>query len=139
MVMKSEKNGAHDGRIVQGPCDPVDGYVYQRVIDNRIDRGLVEDLRCPTIGGRIPLVLPKRRRVEDRFLNSNDEVLIRETDEVLSRSEQDMLAKFTRAMGLDWVAWTFCATAAMAAFTWSTSTRRTWGHLSQCHLMIKSA
>lgn len=102
MVMKSEKNGAHDGRIVQGPCDPVDGYVYQRVIDNRIDRGLVEDLRCPTIGGRIPLVLPKRRRVEDRFSNSNDEVLICETDKVLSRDEQDMLAKFTQAMGLDW-------------------------------------
>ena len=102
MVMKSEKNGAHDGRIVHGPCEPVAGYVYQRVIDNRIDRGLVEDLRCPTIGGKIPLVLPKRRLVEDRFSNSNDEVLICDTDKVLSRDEQEMLARFTRAMGLDW-------------------------------------
>ena len=102
MVMKSEKNGAHDGRIVQGPCEPVEGYVYQRVIDNRTERGLVEDLRCPTIGGRIPLVLPKRRRVEDRFSNSNTEVEIRETGSVLSMEEQEMLARFTREMGLDW-------------------------------------
>jgi len=102
MVVKSEKNGAHDGRIVEGPCEPEPGCVYQRVIDNRTDRGLVEDLRCPTIGGKIPLVIPKRRRIEDRFLNSNDEVSVCETDTVLSAQEQQQLADFTRAMKLDW-------------------------------------
>lgn len=102
MVVKSEKNGAHDGRIVEGPCEPVEGCVYQRVIDNRIGRGLVEDLRCPTVGGRIPLVIPKRRQVHHRFSNSNDEVRVCETDTVLSRREQEQLAEFTHAMKLDW-------------------------------------
>ena len=74
MVEKSEINGAHDGRIIQGPAPARHGHVYQRVIDNRNGRGLVEDLRCPMIGGRIPLVLRKRRREAVRFCNSNDEV-----------------------------------------------------------------
>lgn len=102
MVAKSEKNGAHDGRIVQGPCEPEPGLVYQRVIDNTIPGGQVEDLRCPTIGGRIPLVLPKRRDRANRFANSNDDVAVVETDSVLSREEQAKLAEFAAAMKLDW-------------------------------------
>lgn len=102
MVAKSEINGAHDGRIIRGPCEPEAGCVYQRVIDNRTNNGLVEDLRCPTIGGQIPLVMLKRRRVENRFANTNDEVGVCETDTVLSHREQEQLADFTRAMKLDW-------------------------------------
>lgn len=102
MVAKSEKNGAHDGRIVQGPCAPQPGHVYQRVIDNRIAGGLVEDLRCPTIGGEIPLVMPKRRKVEERFLNTNDIVDVCETDTVFSAGEQTKLSAFAQAMKLDW-------------------------------------
>lgn len=102
MVEKSEINGAHDGRIVQGPCPALPGHVYQRVIDNTVGGGLVEDLRCATMGGRIPLVLRKRRRVEHRFLNSNDDVAFAETAEVFTPAEQDQLARFARAMKLDW-------------------------------------
>ena len=102
MVEKSEINGAHDGRIIQGPAPARHGHVYQRVIDNRNGRGLVEDLRCPTIGGEIPLVLYKRRRIETRFCNSNDEVEIAETEDVLSAEEVAQLGRFARAMKLDW-------------------------------------
>lgn len=102
MVEKSEINAAHDGRIIQGPCEPREGRVYQRVIDNTIKGDLVEDIRCPTIGGKIPLVIYKRRRVSDRFSNSNTECELARTDDVLSREEQDQLAAFTRAMKLDW-------------------------------------
>jgi hypothetical protein len=102
MVEKSEINGAHDGRIIQGPCIAKPGHVYQRVINNSVGNGLVEDLRCPTMAGRIPLVLRKRRRVEHRFLNSNDEVDYAETSSVLTAAEQDQLARFTQAMKLDW-------------------------------------
>ncbi len=102
MVEKSEINGAHDGRIIHGPCPPRPGHVYQRVIDNRTGNGLVEDLRCPTIGGEIPLVMYKRRRIETRFCNSNDEVEIAETGDVLSAQEVEQLGRFSRAMKLDW-------------------------------------
>jgi hypothetical protein len=102
MVEKSEINGAHDGRIVQGPVKARPGHVYQRVIDNRTGTGLVEDLRCPTIGGEIPLVMYKRRRIETRFCNSNDEVEIAATEDVLTPQEVEQLGRFARAMKLDW-------------------------------------
>ncbi len=102
MVEKSELNGAHDGRIINGPYAPREGRVYQRVIDNSIPGDLVEDIRCPTIGGEIPIVIFKRRGMSERFLNSNTECELAETDSVLSRTEQAQLAEFTRAMKLDW-------------------------------------
>lgn len=102
MVRKSEENGAHDGRIVEGPCAPEPGVVYQRVIDNSIAGGMVEDLRCPTVGGRIPLVILKRRKIGARFANSNESVELVETHTVLSPAEQMQLSDFTRAMQLDW-------------------------------------
>ena len=102
MVRKSEANGAHDGRIVEGPCAAEPGFVYQRVIDNSIAGGLVEDLRCPTVGGRIPLVILKQRKIEGRFANSNENVELVETHTVLSLAEQRKLSDFTRAMQLDW-------------------------------------
>ncbi|WP_417484117.1 hypothetical protein [Maricaulis salignorans] len=102
LVRKSEANGAHDGRIVQGPCAAEPGYVYQRVIDNSIAGERVEDLRCPTVGGRIPLVILKRRRLSERFANSNESVEVVETHTVLSAAEQASLAEFARAMQLDW-------------------------------------
>lgn len=102
MVEKSEDNGAHDGRIVEGPCAPLAGRVYQRVIDNRRDDGLVEDLRCPTILGRIDAMFIKRRPVEARFANANAEVERARAEELFSADERAKLAAFVRAMGLDW-------------------------------------
>ncbi len=102
LVRKSEANGAHDGQIVEAPCAPEPGFVYQRVVDNSIAGGMVEDLRCPTVGGRIPLVILKRRKIEGRFANTNESVELVETDTVLSAVEQRQLSDFARAMHLDW-------------------------------------
>ncbi|WP_417493786.1 hypothetical protein [Maricaulis sp.] len=102
LVRKSEANGAHDGQIIQAPCAAEPGFVYQKLIDNSIAGDLVEDLRCPTVGGRIPLVILKRRARSDRFANSNAGVEVVETHTVLSASEQAQLAAFARAMQLDW-------------------------------------
>ena len=101
MVEKSELNGAHDGRIVQGPCAPRPGRVYQRVIDNTLAGGQVEDLRCPVMGGHVPLVLRKRRRIGDRFSNSNDTVSWSETAGVFSAGELEQFTRFAHAMKLD--------------------------------------
>ena len=50
VVEKSETNGAHDGRVRQAPFEPVDGCVYQRLIDHRrvIVRG-PGTLRCELV------------------------------------------------------------------------------------------
>ncbi len=101
-VEKSELNGAHDGRIVQCPIEPKPGYSYQQVIDNRIDGGLVEDIRCPTIEGTIPVVFLKRRGLEKRFANENDDVAYCTPEDVLSADECEKLRAFAEAMELQW-------------------------------------
>ena len=102
MVEKSETNGVHDGRVIEGPCPAVPGKVYQRLIDNTIGGDLVEDIRCPSIGGKIPLIIYKRRPRDDRFANSNTAVEVAETRDVLSPGELEQLTRFTTAMKLDW-------------------------------------
>lgn len=101
-VEKSEINAAHDGRIVQCPTAPAPGRVYQRVIDNRIDADLVEDLRTCTVGGKPVCVFLKRRQVTKRFLNTNTEVLLRTPEDVFSPEEIAQIGAFTREIGLDW-------------------------------------
>lgn len=102
MVEKSEANGAHDGRIVEGPCEPREGYVYQRLVDTERDDGLVEDLRCPTVFGSIDVVFLKRRPATDRFANSNAEVDLSTPKSHFSIGELEQLATFARAINLDW-------------------------------------
>jgi hypothetical protein len=63
-VEKSEINGAHDGRIVQCPMQPLPRRIYQRLIDSRgLNPDLVDDLRTPTVGGKPICVFIKRRPV----------------------------------------------------------------------------
>lgn len=102
MVSKSEANGVHDGRIVQGPATAEPGQVYQKLIDNLGPDGLVEDLRCPTVGGDIPLVFVKRREAERRFANANAEVLLKDPNDVFSEDELKLLRAFCSEMSLDW-------------------------------------
>lgn len=101
MVVKSEKNGAHDGAIINGPCARQKGWVYQRVVDNTSD-GHVHDIRCPTIFGEIPLIYIKSRPITRRFDNMNATVKLVTPDSQLSREERDKVALFCRKMGLDW-------------------------------------
>jgi hypothetical protein len=102
MVAKSELNGAHDGRIVQGPCPRAPGLVYQRLIDTVCDDGMVQDLRCPTVDGEVPVVFIKRRPAGARFANANTQVLKRAPEDVFNAAERDLIKRFCKAMGLDW-------------------------------------
>jgi hypothetical protein len=102
MVEKSELNGAHDGRVLQGPCEPHRAMVYQRLIDNGDGSGMVEDLRCPTVDGEVAAVFLKRRPVTRRFANANTEVRELDPRTALSDDERALIAAFCREFGLDW-------------------------------------
>jgi hypothetical protein len=102
IVAKSEKNGAHDGRLISAPCPAEAGLVYQKLIDNSAADGLVEDLRCPTVGGEIPVVFLKRRSIDHRFENANSEVKMLDPKIVFNADERAMISQFCEAMGLDW-------------------------------------
>ena len=101
MVVKSEINGAHDGYIATGPLTPKPGWVYQKLIDNSND-GFVDDIRCPSVNGDIPLIYIKRRPVDQRFENLNTSCTLHKTKNLLSAAEREQLKTFARAMHLDW-------------------------------------
>jgi hypothetical protein len=103
MVEKSEANAAHDGRILEGPLtEPVPGKTYQRLIDNEIPGGLVEDLRCCLVGGTPIVVFRKRRALDRRFANENIEVKLDDPRNCYSADEISVIERFAAGLGLDW-------------------------------------
>jgi hypothetical protein len=106
-VEKSELNGAHDGRVVMCPIAPAHERIYQKLIDNRAPEHpqrleLVEDFRCPTVGGRPVCVFIKRRPLGSRFANMNSEVELAAPELLFSEDELRRIGEFTRRLGLDW-------------------------------------
>lgn len=103
MVAKSEMNAAHDGRVVIGPLEAREaGQTYQRLIDNRIAGGRVEDLRTVTVAGRPVVVFRKRRLEVRRFANENVEVELARPGEVFSAEEMALISRFARELRFDW-------------------------------------
>ncbi|MEM9842017.1 MAG: hypothetical protein AAF767_05180 [Pseudomonadota bacterium] len=102
MVEKSEKNACHDGRILEGPIDPLDGKTYQVLVDNEIPGGLIEDLRCCICGGVPAIVFRKRRPIGRRFLNENAEVLLDTPENCYTSDEIRVISRFAEEIGLEW-------------------------------------
>lgn len=102
MVEKSELNASHDGRVIEGPMEPLPGKTYQRLVDNEIEGGLVEDLRCCIVGGKPTVSFRKRRPLERRFLNENAEVLLDQPGNCYSSDELAVIEAFCDDIGLDW-------------------------------------
>lgn len=103
MVEKCETNGAHSGRILEGPLDePLPGHVYQRLVDNEIEGGCVEDLRCCIVGGKPRIVFRKRRPLDRRFENYNSEVILDEPKNIYSPEEIEIIESFAAEIGLEW-------------------------------------
>jgi hypothetical protein len=101
-VEKSELNGVHDGRIVDCPMPPKPGRVYQALIENQADDGMMEDLRTLTLGGRAIVTFIKRRVRGERFTNHNTACIMANPAELFSADEHAKIAAFTREMGMDW-------------------------------------
>jgi hypothetical protein len=101
-VRKSNLNARHDGVVVRCPVRRVRrDCVYQRLIDNRVGVGQVEDLRTPVIGGHIPFVYMNRKPLHDRF---DGEMSVRRVaaERVYAPSEIRNIQRFCAAMGLDY-------------------------------------
>ena len=101
-IEKSETNGAHDGRIIECPYEPLPGKVYERLIDTIGSDGLASDLRTHCIGGVPVVVWIKRREAAVRFLPPNVLATTHAPAEVFSREELVLIGAFATAMGADW-------------------------------------
>ncbi len=100
-VEKSDKNGAHDGRVVQCPTTPLPGKVYQRLLLNSDNGASVLDYRSPTINGEIPLVFIKERPMNSRFANYNTRVSLADPRSLFTPEELQSLRIFCQHMGLE--------------------------------------
>jgi hypothetical protein len=102
MVVKSNANATHDGRVVIGPLNERDPELsYQRVVDNEIAPGMVEDLRICVVGTEIPYLLRKRRPLMRRFENFTAQTDAVDPRSAFSDEELGRLLAFAKSFGLD--------------------------------------
>ena len=101
-VRKSNLNAKHDGKIVGAPSEPEPDVVYQRVVNNEVDGGLVQDIRAPVFRSTIPFVYLKYRPIEKRFSNRNTRVELASVEDMFSHEEAKQIIRFCQAIGLDY-------------------------------------
>jgi hypothetical protein len=101
IVIKSNRNAAHDGRVAEGPLAVHDSaWTYSILVNNR-DGNDVIDYRVPVFRGAIPFVYIKRRPVAQRFSNVNSSVALAMAADLFSPVEIGQLLAFTSRMNLD--------------------------------------
>lgn len=102
-VRKSDQNARHDGQVIQAPVPaPEAGYIYQRLIDNRISDDCVLDIRVPVFQGCLPFAALWEKPLAARFSTRIEEVRMVEASQVFSAQEQERLLRFCERMGLDY-------------------------------------
>jgi hypothetical protein len=105
-VMKLNGNGLHVGHIIDCPSALQENdFVYQKLIHNELDNGLVEDVRVPIFRNQIPFVYLKYRPVDERLVDrkhTNTRAVIAEVSDVLSAEELEKIMEFCRTIGLDY-------------------------------------
>lgn len=90
LVIKSDTNAQHDGRIVQGPLPQgtvQDTHVYQRVIRNQDHTLRWLDLRVVWINGVLPHLYLKFKHEDERFTNLTAAVKLAEVSDWLTPGE----------------------------------------------------
>lgn len=102
MVQKSDVNGVHDGKIVQGPlATPLIDSVYQHPVESWVCEEVSEDLRCVCVGGRIAQVFRKEKAREQRFQAVYLQTTLHDAEETFTTVEQALIAQFCAVLGLD--------------------------------------
>jgi hypothetical protein len=101
-VRKSELNAAHDGMVLFEPSEPEPDFVYQRLFNNELGNGLVEDLRLIYMRGVLPFLYRKQRAVASRFANENTDVSIERTSSFVTEGELRKVELLSRAIGIDY-------------------------------------
>lgn len=100
-IRKSNLNGKHDGKIYTSPVEPEEGYIYQKIINNRDSDNLILDLRVFIINGTIPFVVKRYRAIDNRFNDIKKAVLVKK-EEVLNNDEVDKILLFSKKFGMDY-------------------------------------
>lgn len=102
-VRKSKTNAVHDGTLIECPCEPETGYVYQKFIDSSVNDTEVMDLRIPIMGERIPHLYRNYRNKAERFKNVPDRAeLCMNLRDAISVKEQQQILEFARISQMEY-------------------------------------
>ena len=102
IVVKSEENGNHDGRLLMGPLDSVEpGLVYERLVESLDHDGRIYTVRPLVLGGRLPMAYEVWRPYP-RWFHGGAEVLPARTEDVLSEEERALVLRFAERIGLQY-------------------------------------
>jgi|SRR5690554_1507854 len=101
-VKKNNLNAKHDGIKVKCPVERTDGFVYQKIINNKINDELVMDIRTPVLKGIIPFVFLKYKKINDRFTNDLYKSEIAGTNQYLTKDEEKNISVFCKRLNLDY-------------------------------------
>jgi len=100
-VRKSNMNAVHDGTILQCPCEPEEGYVYQKFIPTVDESGRACDLRLNIFKHSIPVTLKRFKNTNDIF-NITVDAEFCSVDDILTKDEQKKVLLVCEKMGLDY-------------------------------------
>lgn len=99
-VKKSDINGQHSGQLQQAHAEPEEGYIYQRLINNRYENDLAT-IRTMIFDGTIPFTNYRIRTMSDRFDVVRHALWV-DTDQAFSKDEQEKILQFCKEFGLDY-------------------------------------
>lgn len=101
LVVKSEINGRHDGRLAKGPlATRLPGFVYERFVDAVEGDNLV-DLRTAIVGAHIP-VLWRRFHSRRRWFDPANGSPLADPAQEFSALELNQLLRFATLIGLEY-------------------------------------
>ena len=100
-VKKSDTNGLHDGQILTEPTEPESGYVYQKLINNLVDKDRVRDIRVLVIGATIPFITYRYRSTQTRFHHTS-EIAVTVPENEFSPAEIETILRFCNTFGVDY-------------------------------------
>jgi hypothetical protein len=102
-VRKNNLNAMHDGVVVKCPVEnPEKGFVYQKILNNKVDGNLVMDLRTPVLRGVIPFIYLKFKEIKNRFTNDLYKSEIAAVNEYFTENETKKISEFCSQIGLDY-------------------------------------
>jgi len=100
-VRKSNFNTTHDGVILEGPAVPKDGYVYQKLIQDKYPGGLYREMRLSIMGDAIPIAVYRYRSEHNRFNHIISTEWVAAT-QMLTGDEYTKVLLFCKKFGLDY-------------------------------------
>ena len=101
LLCKSERNGAHDARLLEGPLESIEpDCVYQRVVSYETLYGYAE-WRTFIVGRKPVAVYTCYRPLDDRFALLPSLSILTTLAETFTQREQELIAAFCDRMHLD--------------------------------------